>query len=310
MASENKDPVKKNAEDTQVDDDDGRAEAEDEAKKEDEAKDEDEAKEEAEDEDEDEDEERSDEEDADEEAEVRRPTKREKKGSKRSGKTRKRSTRASAVATDRAVESVTRSRAILFAAVTLIAGVALGWALRDARTEDGAPTVEIAEGSTPCDTWKDEICKGTSAESAACSGAKATAAMLPVAACNAALADMPGTLDRIKAARASCDKLLTKLCGDLGKESTGCQLVTAKTPSIPPEACDDMLGKYDEVLGQLKMIGQRPPGMPGMGGPGMGGPGMSGPGGPPRGMRPVGPPPGMRGPSQPGAPGTSPPHTH
>lgn len=171
---------------------------------------------------------------------------------------------------------VTMPRAVLFAAATLLIGAGLGWTLRDARAEEEA----VAEDSAaPCDTWKDEICNGTSEESAACVGANAAAGMLPKAACNVALADVPATLDKIKAARASCDELVKKLCTDLGEQSTGCQLVTAKTPSIPPEGCEEMLGKYDEVLAQLKQIGQ-------------GAPGMRRPGGPPPGMRrPSGPPP-------------------
>ena len=231
---------------------------------------------------------------ADEEDDSRRPSKRESKRSTRSGKRERPARKAAAVVTEPGA-SLTMPRALLLAAVTLIAGVALGWGLRDRRAEqETSGAAEVAAGSTPCDTWKDEVCKGTSPESAACSGAKATAGILPAAACNAGLADMPATLDRIKAARASCDKLVTKLCADLGKESSGCQLVTAKTPSIPPEGCEEMLGKYDEVLAQLQMIGQPPPGMPG----------MMGPGGPPPGMRggPGAPPPGMRPPSKPGAP--------
>lgn len=183
--------------------------------------------------------------------------------------------------------TLTMSRALMLAAVMLFAGVAVGWGLRDARAEEGTAGKEgVAEGKAPCDTWKDEICKGTSSDSAACSNAKASSGMLPATACNAALADMPATLERIKAARASCDKLVTKLCTDLGKESSGCQLVTAKTPGIPPEGCDEMLENYSQVLAQLQMMGQRPPGMPG----------MMGPGGPPPGGPPAGgPPPDMHG---------------
>ncbi|HMR77902.1 MAG TPA: hypothetical protein PKD61_22485 [Polyangiaceae bacterium] len=123
--------------------------------------------------------------------------------------------------------------------------------------------------------------------------------MMPFAACNAALEDVPGTLERLKAARAVCDTLVEKLCADLGKESATCGMVKSKTDNIPPENCRGMMGNYDAVLGQLKMLEQQQ-GM--MGGPGMGGPpGGMRPGGPGGGMRPTSMPPGHP------APGSMPP---
>ena len=85
---------------------------------------------------------------------------------------------------------------------------------------------------------------------------------------------MPATIAKVKAARASCEDLVSKLCGDLPKGSQACDLVKDKTPSIPAGQCKEMLEHYDEVIGQLRTMDQQ--------GMGMGGP----PGGPPGAMPP------------------------
>jgi hypothetical protein len=85
---------------------------------------------------------------------------------------------------------------------------------------------------------------------------------------------MPATLAKVKAARASCDSLVSKLCKDLPPGSAACDLVKEKTPSFPAARCGEMLQHYDEVLGSLRQIDQQ--GGPGMGAPGMGRPPMPG----------------------------------
>jgi serine/threonine-protein kinase len=163
--------------------------------------------------------------------------------------------------TDSPTANMSMSGAVLLGVAALVAGVSVGWGLRDARAEDGASkAVVAADDNSSCDKWKDEICGETSQESAACVGAKAAAEFLPTSACQAALADVQGTLDKVKTARGSCDQLETKLCTHLGEDSPGCRIVRAKTPSIPPEGCEEMLGNYDAVLGQLKQMGQSQPG--------------------------------------------------
>jgi len=239
------------------------------------------------------------------EAEEDEPKKDKAASSKRrkrsSSKKRQRSEReaaeAKAVSNNKgdAPASVTSSRVIVFVAFALVAGTAFGWAMRDARAGESTsePSTTSADpNAAPCEAWKDKICTETSAESAACAGAKAAAGMLSPATCNVALEDVPGTLERIQTARASCDELVSKLCEDLGKESKGCQLVEKKTPSIPAKGCEEMMSNYDKVLANLKRMGKRPPMRPGMGGPPGAGPrgagprGASPPGAGPRSMPP------------------------
>jgi hypothetical protein len=91
---------------------------------------------------------------------------------------------------------------------------------------------------------------------------------------------MPATLAKLKAARASCDTLVGKLCADLPPGSSTCDMVKERTPSFPAKRCDEMLKSYDKVIEELRSIDQQ-------GGMQMGAPGMP-PGAP--GMRPGMPP--------------------
>ena len=84
--------------------------------------------------------------------------------------------------------------------------------------------------------------------------AKGATELLAPSACEAALAGVPATLTKLKAARASCDKLVSKLCADLPPGAQACALVKEKTPSFPAQRCDEMLQHYDEVIGQLKKM--------------------------------------------------------
>lgn len=89
---------------------------------------------------------------------------------------------------------------------------------------------------------------------AACQQAKAGATIMPPGACQAALADMPATMAKVKAARGACDELVTKLCKDIGEDTESCKLVKDKTPSFPPERCSQMMENYDKVLGELQAM--------------------------------------------------------
>jgi hypothetical protein len=152
--------------------------------------------------------------------------------------------------------------------------------------EPSGTAAAAAEPAGPCEEWRDKLCEEVGGkQAAACSQARSAAELLSEASCKAQLADLPATVARVKVARADCDELMGKLCTDLGKETSSCKLVEAKTPSMPPTACKDMLGKYDKVLGELKA---RELAVPGQGRPGMPPPGMS-----PGGMRAGGASPGL-----------------
>lgn len=178
----------------------------------------------------------------------------------------------------------------LLVAVALVAGAAAGWFANEARGKAPDPQVQAAKaaGETACQAWEKQVCEGTGDKSSACNQAKEVAGLMPEAACSAALSDIPATLDKVKAARADCNKLVTKLCTDLGKDTGTCKMVTERTESFPADRCKEMLANYEKVLGQLKAMEER-------GGPGASPHGASphGAGGPRvTGAQPAGLPPG------------------
>ncbi len=51
-----------------------------------------------------------------------------------------------------------------------------------------------------------------------------------------------------------CQSLMDKLCKDLGEKTKTCAMVRAKTPQFPAQRCTMMLGQYDKVLAELKVM--------------------------------------------------------
>lgn len=154
------------------------------------------------------------------------------------------------------------SRAALLVAIGLVIGATGGWAAREARAHT------LLRGNTPdaggsCAAWESRICESLGADAFSCLEAKAAAGLLPAAACDEALDAVPDTLEKVKAARKSCDDLVNKLCTDLGSETQTCEMVRTKSDSFPPDRCQAMLDNYDQVVGQLRMMEQGPR-MPGM----------------------------------------------
>jgi hypothetical protein len=165
-------------------------------------------------------------------------------------------------------------------------GGAGGWFGHDPQAKaklpaDSAPAPSgSGAASGPCGAWEAKICGSTGATSAACAEAKAALDLLTPSTCEVALAGVPATLAKVKAARASCETLVGKLCQDLPPGSSTCNMVKERTPSFPAARCEEMLKNYDAVIGELKQMEQQ-------GGPGGMAPPGAGPGGPPG-----GPPPG------------------
>jgi hypothetical protein len=171
--------------------------------------------------------------------------------------------------------SLPASRAGLFVVIALAAGGAAGWfghiqqAKAQAQRVDSAAAPAGSGAAGPCGNWQEKICASSGATSAACQQAKGAMELLTPSTCETALGVMPATLARLKAARASCDNLVKKLCADLSQGSATCEMVKERTPSFPAKRCDEMLKNYDAVIGELKSMdaqggpgGQGAPGMP------------------------------------------------
>jgi hypothetical protein len=210
---------------------------------------------------------------------------------KRSGKSRKRRERERAEAEAKKASS----NSILFALAGLAAGAAVGWFghIATAKAKAKADTVPApaASGSAgaaktgPCATLEKELCAKTGDNSAACEQAKSAASLLTSGTCEVALETVPAMIEKMKAARAVCDSLVSRLCTDLTPTSGACTMVKETTPRFPTERCVELSKNYEQVLAELKQMeaqgaipgtpGVQPHGMP-PGRPGMppGQPGM------------------------------------
>ncbi len=109
-------------------------------------------------------------------------------------------------------------------------------------------------GREACQAFADRMCKEAGPDAQTCDSVKLTAGLLQVAACDAALANIDEAIKRLAGTKASCTELIGKLCGDLGTETATCAMVKEKTAAFPPSRCQQMLGDYDKVLGQLQSM--------------------------------------------------------
>jgi hypothetical protein len=184
-------------------------------------------------------------------------------------------------------QPVPMSRVVLFVVAALAAGGAGGWFGHDAqakakvRADSAAAPAGSGAAAGPCGAWQKQVCDSGGENSALCAQAKGALELLTPSTCESALATMPATIAKLKAARKSCDSLVSKLCKDLPPNSQACEMVKEKTPAFPSQRCDEMLKHYDEVLGSLKELeaqggmqmggpgGMRPPGGAPMAAPGM-----------------------------------------
>ena len=209
---------------------------------------------------------------------------------KRSGKKSGSKRRAAEEAARAQASSRGFTTALVVGALALAVGGAGGWFGHDAQAKaklraDSAAPAGSGAASGPCGSWQKKICESTGDASASCAEAKAALDLLTPSTCEVALAGVPATLAKVKAARASCDKLVAKLCADLPPGSSTCNMVKERTPSFPAARCEEMRGQYDAVIGELKQMDAQG------GPPGMAPPGMP-PGMPPQGVAPGEPPPG------------------
>jgi protein-disulfide isomerase len=76
-------------------------------------------------------------------------------------------------------------------------------------------------------------------------------------ACAAGLADIDESKSKIASLGDVCSELQKRLCADIGEDTESCELVKKQTPGMPPEQCEQMTEKYDEVLASLQEMEQR-----------------------------------------------------
>ncbi len=106
----------------------------------------------------------------------------------------------------------------------------------------------------PCGGFVKKVCDKSGETSQTCRDVKSVAELLPPAACKAASSQASYAVAKLEEKRKDCDKLVGKLCGELGKETETCKMVENQTKNFPPERCSMMLGRYTEVLAELKKM--------------------------------------------------------
>ena len=108
-----------------------------------------------------------------------------------------------------------------------------------------------------CEQFAERICKETSETSATCTNLKSSLELMTPEACSVALANVSVSIKKLADQRKKCDELSSKLCTDIGPETQTCEMVKNTTKSFPPERCEQMLGRYAEVLAGLKKQEER-----------------------------------------------------
>jgi protein-disulfide isomerase len=103
-----------------------------------------------------------------------------------------------------------------------------------------------------CEDFSSQICKEAGETSSACSGVKSTVELMTPEACAVAVKDIKTSIAKLGEKKKKCDELQTKLCNDIGPTTKTCDMVKTHTKTFPPERCEMMLGRYEEVLADLK----------------------------------------------------------
>jgi protein-disulfide isomerase len=120
------------------------------------------------------------------------------------------------------------------------------------------PPKEKPADPKACTEYATKLCAEMGGDEAPnCVSTKATLDLLPPSACAAGLKDVAFTKSKLGDARKKCDELVTKLCAEIGDKTQTCEMVRTQTKTFPPERCDMMMGRYAEVLADLKKMESR-----------------------------------------------------
>jgi protein-disulfide isomerase len=106
----------------------------------------------------------------------------------------------------------------------------------------------------PCGGFVKKVCDKSGEASQSCRDVKSVSELLPPAACKAASSQASYAVAKLEEKRKDCDKLTSKLCAELGKDSETCKMVESQTKNFPPDRCTTMLGRYADVLAELKKM--------------------------------------------------------
>ncbi|MET0388430.1 MAG: thioredoxin domain-containing protein [Polyangiales bacterium] len=121
------------------------------------------------------------------------------------------------------------------------------------------PAAKPAAAVSPkaCEEFAARICKETTDTSPTCTNLKSSLELLTPETCSVALSTAELSIKKLADKRKKCDELTTKLCKDIGDGTETCTMVKTTTKTFPPERCEQMLGRYAEVLDGLKKQEER-----------------------------------------------------
>jgi protein-disulfide isomerase len=105
-----------------------------------------------------------------------------------------------------------------------------------------------------CAKYTEKLCEAAGKDSPKCQDLTKTLKLLPPAACSAGMADVAFTKQKLAEAGKSCQELIDKLCKEIGEETQTCSMVKEQTVKFPPDRCDMMLSRFDEVAADLKRM--------------------------------------------------------
>jgi protein-disulfide isomerase len=124
----------------------------------------------------------------------------------------------------------------------------------------GKPQPAASEGTAAaadpqaCALYREKICAHAGESAAICDAVKKSTELFGPATCGAALAEVDGALRKIDEMGQTCRDLADKLCAELGASTQTCQMVRSQTPTMPPEQCEQMMGRYADVLAELQRM--------------------------------------------------------
>lgn len=128
-------------------------------------------------------------------------------------------------------------------------------ASKDEAATEGAAAAGESEGEAEsCAALSQRICDQAGDQTPTCASVKKTTELLSPKACDAGLADIEYTLQKLDEVGKVCTELTDKLCAELGPETQTCKMVKEQTPKMPPEQCEQMMSEYDKVLEELRRM--------------------------------------------------------
>ena len=154
---------------------------------------------------------------------------------------------------------MTRCLFPLLSHFSVLWGLVLLGCAHNPRAATPPATMPLAVASAPaasasCDRAQEIICATAGDTSKECESAKGTFKLMPKSACAMSGADEATLKANVLGLRERCNELVMRLCRDLGEQSATCDMVTNQTKGFAATRCEMMLGRYADVLAELRKM--------------------------------------------------------